>query len=299
MDGSTPHGLEIRHLRAFEAVARLASFTHAAQELMITQPALSRTIRRLEELLRVRLFDRSTRHVTLTDAGATFLAHAIRVLTELDRAVGAARRQGTIKLGFGWLLPTPWAQDTLARFESATGSSVELIRTDDPLAAVRQGKVDLALIRGDVPNPRLRIIPLFEETRVAVCAERYPLAADLDWSEIPRWPLVVNTVSGTTGAWSWPDGDGPTTIVETANFDEWIETIAAGRGIGVAPDIALRRHIHPSVRFVPITNAPKIPVSLAFLPSANGPALRRFLAAALHSVGSGRTSCTANSEPLA
>ncbi|MGF6889118.1 DNA-binding transcriptional LysR family regulator [Nocardia sp. GAS34] len=283
MDEDTPQGLEIRHLRAFESVARLASFTNAAQELMITQPALSRTVRQLEDLLRVTLLDRSTRHVAVTEAGRAFLGHSVRVLAELDRAVGAARRQGTVKLGFGWLLPTPWAQDTVARFEHATGSSVDLVRTDDPLAAVQQEQVDVALVRGDVPNSRLRVVRLFEETRVAVCSERCALAGEsaVDWSEIPEWPLVVNTVSGTTGPWSWPDGDGPATIVETANFDEWIESIAAGRGIGVVPDVAVQRHIHPSVRFVPITSAPKIPVSLAFLPAANGPVLRRFVEAAL------------------
>ncbi|MFI5613725.1 LysR family transcriptional regulator [Amycolatopsis sp. NPDC051903] len=283
MGEGTPQGIEIRHLRAFESVARLASFTHAGQELAITQPALSRTVRQLEELLRVTLLDRSSRHVELTDAGGAFLEHALRVLAELDRGVAAARRRGTVKLGFSWLLPTPWAQDTVARFERATGSSVDLVRIDDPLAAVQQEKVDVALVRGRVRAARLQLVHLFDETRVAVCADRSPLAveSEVDWADIPNWPLVVNIVNGTTGPWSWPDGEGPATIVETANFDEWIESVAAGRGIGVVPEVAVRRTIHPSVKFVPITNAPTIPVALAFLPSANGPVLRRFVEAAL------------------
>ncbi|MEU4672618.1 LysR family transcriptional regulator [Amycolatopsis sp. NPDC023774] len=279
----TPAGIEFRHLRAFASVARLASFTHAAQELAITQPALSRTVRQLEQLLRVTLLDRSSRHVELTEAGRAFLEHTLRVLAELDRGVGAARRRGAVKLGFSWLLPTPWAQETVARFEHATGSSVDLVRIDDPLAAVQREMVDVALVRGPVRSSRLQVVHLFDEDRVAVFAETFPLAVEpeLAWADVPNWPLVVNVVNGTTGPWSWPEGQRPATVVETANFDEWIESVATGRGLGVVPEVAVRRNIHPTVRFLPIAGAPAIPVALAFLPSANGPVLRQFVEAAI------------------
>src|ERR1700759_5155682 len=95
--------VELRHLRVFEAVARLKSFTHAADELNITQPALSRTIRQLEEALGVKLLDRSSRHVETTQAGRTFFEHVERVLAELERGVDAVRPQAGIRLGFSWL----------------------------------------------------------------------------------------------------------------------------------------------------------------------------------------------------
>lgn len=63
MSGLGHSRIELRHLRMFEAVARLKSFTHAAEELTITQPALSRTIQQLEDALGVTLLDRSSRHV--------------------------------------------------------------------------------------------------------------------------------------------------------------------------------------------------------------------------------------------
>ena len=70
----------------------------------------------------------------------------------------------------------------------------------------------------------MRIVHLFNESRVAVCSVHSHLAdtSELNWAEIPRWPLVVNTASGTTGPWSWPAGEGPETVVETTNFDEWM-----------------------------------------------------------------------------
>jgi DNA-binding transcriptional LysR family regulator len=89
----------------------------------------------------------------------------------------------------------------------------------------------------------VRTVHLYDEQRVAVCArDSEPADADhLDWRDAADWTLVVNTASGTTGPWSWPDGDGPRRFVETANFDEWLESVAAGRGIGIVPDVAERR----------------------------------------------------------
>lgn len=193
------------------------------------------------------------------------------------------RRQASIRLGFSWLLPDPWAQQTVAGFEQTTGTTVHLVRTDDALAAVQQGKVEVAVVRGDVTSTTVRVVHLFDESRVAVCAVRCRLAqrSELDWAEIPRLPLVVNTTSGTTGPWSWPVGEGPEIVIETTNFDEWIESVAADRGVGVIPDVAVRRNIHPAVKFIPLRGAPPSPVSLAFLPRARNATLRRFVEAAV------------------
>ena len=70
-------------------------------------------------------------------------------------------------------------------------------------------------------------------------------------------------------------------IVETTNFDEWIESVAADRGIGVIPDVAVRRNVHPGVRFIALRGAPESPVALAFLPRARSAVLRRFVESAV------------------
>ncbi|MGW2768414.1 LysR family transcriptional regulator [Streptomyces sp. NPDC001275] len=276
--------VEFRHLRAFTSVARHRSFSRAAEELLITQPALSRTIAQLEGNLSVRLLDRSSRHVELTDTGAEFLVHAERVLATLDEALAVASRHVMLRLGFSWLLPDPWAQQAVSRFEENTGASVVLTRTDDPLQALRQRTVDIALIRGDIDVPRgARTVHLYDELRVAVCSEHCDLAriGHLDWSDVQHWPLVVNTVSGTTGPWSWPAEQRPAQIIETSNYDEWLETVAANRGIGIVPEVAQRRTQHPALRFVPLTDAPPSPVSLVYLPDAQRTLIRRFLDTAL------------------
>ncbi|HSY15485.1 MAG TPA: LysR family transcriptional regulator [Jatrophihabitantaceae bacterium] len=279
--------VELRHLRAFVAVARSSSFTRAAEQLLITQPALTRTVQQLESALQVTLLDRTSRHVGLTEVGREFYDRAGRLLADLDLALASVRRQVTVRLGFSWLLPDPWAQQTVSRFEHNTGNTVSLVRVDDSLVALEQAVIDVALVRGGLPaKSAARRVHLFDERRVAICSERSELAGRevIDWSEVPDWPLVVNTLSGTTGPWSWPDGDGPEHVIETGNFDEWLESVAADRGIGVVPDVAVRRNIHSAVRYVPITNAPLVPVSLAFLPHARESLMRQFVEAAIYAV---------------
>jgi DNA-binding transcriptional LysR family regulator len=279
--------VELRHLRAFVAVARSSSFTRAAEQLLITQPALTRTIQQLESALQVTLLGRTSRHVELTDVGREFYVNTQRLLADLDVALASVQQHVTVRLGFSWLLPDPWAQHTVTRFEQTSGNTVSLVRVDNSLVALEQATIDVALIRGPIPaSSPVRQVHLFDEVRIAICSEHSDLAGRevLDWSEVPDWPLVVNTLSGTTGPWSWPNGDGPKRIIETGNFDEWLESVAADRGIGVVPDVAMRRNIHSAVRYVPITNAPPVPVSLAFLPHARESLMRQFIEAALDAV---------------
>jgi DNA-binding transcriptional LysR family regulator len=277
--------VELRHIRAFVAVARHGSFSRAAEELLITQPALSRTVAQLEKILGVELIDRSTRHIGPTGPGREFLAHSEQIMSALEQGVAVARKDITIRLGFSWLLPDPWAQRAVTRFEQHVGASVALVRCDDPLQALRERTVDVALVRGEIRNapPASRAVHLYDETRVAVCSEHNALAGRdrLDWSEVPSWPLVVNTRSGTTGPWSFPLGQGPEYIVETGNFDEWLESVAADRGIGIVPEVAQRRISHLAVRFVPLTGAPPSAVHVVHVPRAQQELVNRFLDAAL------------------
>ncbi len=99
--------MELRHLRYFVAVAEELNFSRAADRLHMAQPPLSVAIRQLEQELGTDVLRRSTREVTLTEAGRALLEGARRTLTEADLTITAARRAaagefGRVRVGFSW-----------------------------------------------------------------------------------------------------------------------------------------------------------------------------------------------------
>ncbi|MEW1675242.1 LysR family transcriptional regulator [Streptomyces noursei] len=274
-------GIELRHLRGFLAVAEERSFTHAADRLRTGQPALTRAVRALEAALGVRLLDRTTRRVALTDAGRRLYADLAPLLPRLAAALRSPAGPGTLRLGFTSLLPA--AGGTLiTEFKAATGAKVRLVRRDTPLAGLETGESDVAVLRGDVPpDAGLRTALLFQEPRVAAVprtAAPGGLARRrvLDWAELAELPLVVNTVTGTTRPELWPAGRRPRLACTAGNFDEWLEAVAAGHGIGVAPEGVAERHPHPQIRYVRLKNAPPVPVHLALPARDADPLAERF-----------------------
>ncbi|MFE6780472.1 LysR family transcriptional regulator [Streptomyces sp. NPDC057702] len=270
--GTGPLGLpdvELRHLRGFVAVADERNFTHAAHLLGIGQPALTRTVRALEEAVGAQLLERSTRHVALTDAGRRLYAELGALLPRLGDALRAPCRHATLRLGFTSLLPVACAELNAA-FEAATGARVRLVRRDTPLAGLDTGDCDVAVLRGEAPRDTVRSTVVAHEARVAVLARGVTGAAAtvagrrvLDWAELADLPLVVNTVTGTTRPELWPVDRRPTPTCTSGNFDEWLEAVAAGHGVGVAPASVADRHTHPGLRFVRLKNAPPVAVRLA------------------------------------
>src|SRR5829696_1773078 len=91
---SAVEAVELRHLRAFVAVAADLNFTRAAERLYISQPALSRQISILERRIGCRLINRSTHSVTLTMAGEALLARARTLLDDVEEAVNIAQAEG-------------------------------------------------------------------------------------------------------------------------------------------------------------------------------------------------------------
>ncbi|MGW0535725.1 LysR family transcriptional regulator [Streptomyces sp. NPDC003032] len=276
-------GIELRHLRAFLAVADELSFTHAADRLRVGQPALTRAVRGLEESLGARLLERTTRRVALTEAGRRLRDELVPLLGRLDATLrtAAGAEPPLLRLGFTSLLPEACAELAHA-FKAATGAGVRLVRRDAPLAGLLSGACDIAVVRGDIPaGGAVRSRLLLHEPRVAVLARDAPELAGrrvVDWTELADLPLVVNTVTGTTGPELWPEGRRPRPACTADNFDEWLEAVAAGHGVGVAPEPVARRHSHPSLRYVRLKNAPPVAVRLAVPARDAHPLAERFLA---------------------
>ncbi|MFE0102815.1 LysR family transcriptional regulator [Streptomyces sp. NPDC059009] len=273
--------VELRHLRGFLAVADELSFTHAAATLRTGQPVLTRTVRALEEALGTRLLERTTRRVELTDAGRQLYAEVAPLLSRLDAALRApAAEPPLLRLGFTSLLPDT-VPAAVTAFKEATGARVRLVRRDCALAGLTAGACDLAAVRGDLPpDAAVRTVALPSEPRVAVVARGSALLAGrrvVDWAELAGLPLVVNTVAGTTRPELWPGPLRPRLACTADNVEEWLESVAADHGVGVAPEPVARRHRHPGLRRVRLKNAPPVPVHLAVPARDPHPLAERYL----------------------
>jgi LysR family glycine cleavage system transcriptional activator len=140
--------LSIGPLRAFEAVARLLSFSAAGDELHLTQPAISRQIRSLESEVGAALFLRGTRRVELTAAGGTLLVTVAPLLAKLDatvRQIRSERGRERVALTTFASFASLWLLPRLAAFQSANPGVDIRISAHDSLADLDDPELDLAL----------------------------------------------------------------------------------------------------------------------------------------------------------
>ncbi|WP_078894662.1 LysR family transcriptional regulator [Streptomyces sp. CT34] len=273
-------GIELHHLRCFVALAEERHFTRAADRLALSQPTVSRTIRRLEELLGYRVLERTTRQVTLTAAGERLYDELRVLLPRLTAALRPAPDAPLFRIGFAWGFPATWPQAAIERFEAETGVGARVFRRDAALAGVDSGEVDIAILRGRVTAPGMTAVTLLHERRIAAVSVRSELAArdEISWRELAGRRLVLNQVSGTTDPSDWPADERPEVAVRCGNFDEWLEAVAGNRGIGVVPESIGRQRVHPFVSFVAIPDAPLLPLRLVYPRNDEHPLTRRFLA---------------------
>jgi DNA-binding transcriptional LysR family regulator len=214
--------MELRQLRYFVAVAEELHFTRAAARLGIAQPPLSQQVRRLEHDLGVQLFDRTHRHVQLTEAGRAFLTEAKHTLIQADRAVDAARRArkpqaGRLVIGaqataevsvFPRLLPR-----FLRRYPNVDVMLQTPLTPQEQVVMLKQHQIDVGFLRLPVRDAALIVFPLLHEPLLAVLPRRHPLARrrSVSLQELAASTFVMFRRSNAPGLRSWtiesvPDG---------------------------------------------------------------------------------------------
>src|SRR5689334_10824576 len=155
--------LAVGPLRAFEAVARLLNFRAAAQELFLTQSAVSRQIRALEEELGAPLFSRGTRHVELTAAGVTLQRGVLPLLDRLDatvRQIRLARGRKQVNISTFASFASMWLLPRLEAFQRAQPDIDIRISATDHMADLDDPDLDLILrytLPGAVPAEARRL----------------------------------------------------------------------------------------------------------------------------------------------
>jgi DNA-binding transcriptional LysR family regulator len=195
--------ITIRQIQSFLQVAQLGSFTRAAQRLNVAQPALSQQIRDLEAELGIRLFDRTTRRVELTDGGREFERSAAKILDDLDRAARDAhglanKERGRIIVAAPPLLSAIVLPTAIADFRSKyPGIQIVLVdaATDQIANKVRSGEVDCGLGTFRNGEDGLATTALARDRLMVFCAKDHPLA-DMDsvrWQNLSPFPIITLT----------------------------------------------------------------------------------------------------------
>jgi LysR family transcriptional regulator, carnitine catabolism transcriptional activator len=258
-------GLKLHQLEAFQEVARSGGFSGAARTLNISQPALSRTIRQIEETLGVRLFDRSTRNVRLTPAGDKLLAGARRVINEVDNAVAdfsdfVEGRRGRIAVAAlpsvaAWILPR-----AIARYRECH-PNVDVIVLDglaEKVAdAVLDGTAEFGVTMQPARTGDLHYEPLLSDDFALVCRADDPLARrkSVAWSVFRDRPFVAmsrnSSVRALTDSAFLQAGFATRPLYECAHLATAGGLVAAGLGITALPRLTL-----PIIQFSGLVHRP-------------------------------------------
>ncbi|MEW2549785.1 LysR family transcriptional regulator [Streptomyces sp. NPDC047002] len=266
-----PVDLDLRLVHCFTVVAEHRHFGRAADALHLTQPALSRQIRRLERQLACRLFDRSPRGTTLTAAGDAFLPLARELLrhgaTAVARTRAAALPTG-ITIGYTTNLVVTDAVGELRRRRPDACVHTLHLRWDATRDALLGHRVDAAVARLPLRPEGLSLTVLREEARVLVVASGHRLAgrASVTLDDIADEPLPRSTDPYLDAFWRIdprPDGrpapGGP--LVEA--LEDKTEAVAAGEAVAIVPAGEHLDRMRPGLTAVPLEGAEPSRVVLA------------------------------------
>jgi DNA-binding transcriptional LysR family regulator len=264
--------MELRHLRYFVAVAEELHFRRAAERLHVAQPAVSEQVRKLEQELGVKLFDRTQRSVSLTTAGTAMLEEARHVLRHAEVAQQAARNAGdrvTMRLRIGYLpdsLPSsvPRALGRLATAAPAIEVALETGPAYRLIDELRARRLDAVITSLPAPASGLRTTLLGEQRAVAVLPALHPLAIDsatslerLAPARVVVLPRDANPAFHSAAiAMCRTAGLAPTLVdVQEPRVEHVLLAVAAGVGIALLPESVTERYASPGTRFVALEAA--------------------------------------------
>jgi len=304
--------VELRHLRYFVAVAEELHFRRAAERLHVAQPAVSEQIRKLEQELGVKLFDRTQRKVALTTAGGAFLEEARHVLRHAEVATQAARNAGdlaTMRLRMGYLSDSLPAQVPMAlRHLARSAPRVQVALETGPalrlVEELRAGRLDAVVTALPAPVNGLQATPLASQRAVLALPATHP-HADASSIELQRLapervivlPREVNPAFHSAVMSICHDAGLSPNFVETPepSVESALLAVAAGGGVAVLPESAAHRSALPGVRFIPLAGEPVL--ETAVLTAREGKSLAT--AAFLNSLTRAAAVRAADSRPAA
>jgi len=247
--------MEIHQLRYAVALAEELSFRRAAERCAVSQPSLSAQVKKLEEELGGRLFDRLARRVRLTPLGDCFIPHAQAILQRLEAArasvsQGLENPVGEVKIG---VIPTVapfWLPRVLPPVRKQLPGVKLLVSeqtTDRLLRQLGSGELDYAVISLPVTDPNLVPIPLLKEEFLLAVPAGHPLAGlrevSLHQAVKEPWILMMemHCLRVQVVSFCKQRGRQIDTILETSQVESLIGLVGAGLGVSMIPEMAVQR----------------------------------------------------------
>ena len=194
-------------LQAFVAIAEQAGFQKAADTLYITQTALTRRLQNLEALLGVKLIERTTRSVAMTQLGSDFLPQARRLLSDLENALTEIHKTGSAQRGDVSIACVPTVgvqylpriiQEYAARYPQNRIKILDHASSGVANAVLRR-EAEFGINIGGAHHPELTSVPLLQDRFVVICRDDHPLAKrrTVSWRQLAGYPLIfAGEVSG-------------------------------------------------------------------------------------------------------
>jgi DNA-binding transcriptional LysR family regulator len=258
--------LEMSDLRAFVAVAELGTFSAAALDLHLSQPALSRRISKLEAKMGVRLLERTTRRVDLTAFGRDFARKARDILNSLDESlIGlgdvAGRMSGEVSVACVPSVVRYFLPQVLREFHERYPRIVIRVMDEgasDVLSSVVRNEVDFGLNYIGVQEANIDFQPVLKEAFVVACRRDHPLAKRpaVTWTELNAYDYMsVAKASGNRLLLDLALADAPDlprSFCEVRHVMSVVSLVEAGVGIAAVPRLAMPADDHPILVSVPL-----------------------------------------------
>lgn len=249
----------IRQLKIFVAVTREGSFGRAAATLDMTQSAVSQAIAQLEAMLKVRLFERTTRSVSATESGAALLERIDPIISDLDAALRDVEGIAALKAGQVKVITTP---SLSVRFYPMVNDlfrqrhpNVLLVQFDDSTleiaARLKRGEAMMAICPSLADDRRISFQPLLADEYRVIFNKAHPLAAydPVPWAEIAKYEFVAVTRNAQLRLELEKVLPDPTPMIQSAyqvsSIDGLFAPLKNGTALTVGPAIGCPAEDHP------------------------------------------------------
>ncbi|KIF77830.1 LysR family transcriptional regulator [Streptomyces sp. 150FB] len=289
--------MERYEIETFLTLAEELHFTRTAERLLVSPGRVSQTVKKLERRVGGALFERSSRHVTLTPVGRQLHAELLPAYQQVEQALANASAacrgfSGVLRVGF----TAAWCAALIVRAAEAFNSrhslcTVELqeVTYNAAIAALQDGDVDLVVAEPPVEDPAITVGPvLFSEPRALLVPAAHPLATQesVSLEDLAVLPLI--TAVGVSAAWHdaffprrTPQGllirRGPA----AAGWQEVLSLVGVGKGATVATVRAGHYYGRPDIVYVPFKDAPPVDYALMWREAGCGAGLRAFITTVL------------------